>query len=74
MTRDPFLRLALIVSVTAYAVALAVVWRQLGWAVGLAGLVAGVPGAAVLTLERDQPEPPPADRPDPGRFRRGPQP
>lgn len=71
MNRDPFLRLALIASVSAYAIAIAVIWEALGWRIGLVGLAAGTPGAAVLTLElRDEPR----EGVNYGRFRRGPRP
>lgn len=71
MNRDPFLRLALIASVSAYAIAIAVIWEALGWHVGLVGLAVGTPGAAVLTLEiRDEPR----ERANPRRFKRGPRP
>lgn len=71
MNRDPFLRLALIVFASAYAIAIAMIWTRLGWPFGLVGLAAGVPGAAVLTLEvHDEPR----ERADPRRFRRGPRP
>lgn len=50
MTRDPFLRLALIVAVSAYLVGVALVDRMLGWPVALCALVGGVLGAALLTV------------------------
>lgn len=71
MNRDPFLRLALIVSVSAYAVAIAVVWKTFGWPAGIAGLL-GPAGAFALALEREEEEPPAPERPDPRRFRVGP--
>lgn len=67
MTRDPFLRLALIVAVSVYLVAIGVVDRVLGWPVAFCALVGGVLGALVLTYEV-QPEAAPSERFK--RFRR----
>lgn len=68
MNRDPFLRLALIVSVSAYAVAIAAIWERFSWSAAVAGLAGGVLGAAALTVSL---EPSPAREP---RFRRRRQP
>lgn len=68
MTRDPFLRLALIVAVSLYLVAIAEVDRRLGWPVALCALAGGAAGAALLTLEVE-----PAEEGEP-RFRRHRQP
>lgn len=56
MTRDPFLRLALIAAVSLYLVGVGLVDRLLGWPVALCALLGGVAGASLLTLELDPPE------------------
>jgi hypothetical protein len=68
VTRDPFLRLALIALVSAYLVAVAAVDRWLGWPVALCALVGGVAGSLLLTLVLE----PDAERPDLRRRHRQP--
>lgn len=60
MTRDPFLRLALIAAVTVWAVGLVVVARFLGWPAAVSAGVVGVLVAAALTVEMRPEEKPPA--------------
>lgn len=50
MTRDPFLRLALIVSVSVWLAGLAVLQQQLGWWWFAAVLVGSLVQAAALTV------------------------
>lgn len=57
MTRDPFLRLALIAAVSAYLAAIGVLDRWLGWPVALCALAGGVLGAALLTVVIEPSEP-----------------
>lgn len=47
----PVFRLALLFGCSAWAVAIALVWLQLGWVAGLAAAVAGPVGGIALTLE-----------------------
>lgn len=57
MTREPFVRLALIAAAAAFLVALVAVAQLLGWVVAFATLIGAVAAAYVLTLERDPEEP-----------------
>lgn len=69
MTRDPFLRLALIAACSLYLVGVGVVDRMLGWPVALCALVGGVAGSLLLTLEL-APEPEDGEPERHRRFRR----
>ena len=64
MTRDPFLRLALIACTTAYFVGIAVVARFLGAGAAFFATALGIIGAFALTLaiEGDLPKPDPRRR------------
>lgn len=66
MTRDPFLRLALIVAVTLYVVGLAVVERVFGSWWAAAAVIVGIVGGAALTVVV---EPTPEGEPRWRRFR-----
>lgn len=68
VTRDPFLRLALIAAVSAYLAAIGVLDRMLGWPVALCALAGGVLGAALLTVVIE----PAAEGEDPRRRHRQP--
>lgn len=64
MTRDPFLRLALIAAATLYVVALLAVGRTFGWWASGVALVGGVAlaAAATVVLDRDEHVQPAAQR------------
>jgi len=61
VTRDPFLRLALIVAVTLYVVGLTLADQWFGWAWTVAAGVAGVLGAVGLSVDVEHAELPTRD-------------
>jgi len=55
VTRDVFRRLALVAGCSAWAVAVALVWRYVGWPAAVSAIVVGPLGALLLSLELSQP-------------------